>query len=394
LGGEIMSISVSFKGITLKNPVIVTAGEHGRDGKTIREVAESGVGAITTKTITNYPFPDPLPCYAKINNGFLNIVLSAVHPSAQWFEKELNEAKKGGVPVIVNLAGASPDEAADLAKKAEEAGADMIELPTHCPHLAENIEAQVPDMKIPPPEIYDPKPFYETVKAVRSATSLPLIGKLSAIFHLTNLKWVEAGMKGGLDAIEVADTLGPVMLIDINTGQPKLGGPRGFGALSGGALKPLTLRMVFEIAQNFDITLIGSGGISTWKDAVEYIMAGAHMVGVCTVGHLKGLKAYTQIIKGLKRYCEENSVSLDDIRGLAVKKVRERRERGLQAIIKPIPPEVIEDKCNACKVCEKSCIYGAITVSDIIHINDELCYGCGLCADVCPTSALEMQYYK
>lgn len=102
---------------------------------------------------------------------------------------------------------------------------------------------------------------------------------------------MEAGIDSGLDAIEVSDTLGPVMLIDIDTGQPKLGGPRGFGALSGGALKPLTLRMVFEIAQKFDITIIGSGGVSTWRDAVEYIMAGASMINVCTVGHAKGFKA-------------------------------------------------------------------------------------------------------
>lgn len=389
-----MDISINFKGIALKNPVIVTAGEHGRDGKTIKEVAASGVGAITTKTITNYPFPDPLPCLAKFNNGFLNCVLSAVHPSGQWFESEIRIAKEGGVPIIANLAGVSPEENADLAKKAEDAGADMIELPTHCPHLAENIEAQVPEMKIPPPEIYDPKPFYETVKAVRAATSLPVIGKLSAIFHLTNLKWVEAGIDGGLDAIEVADTLGPVMLIDIDTGQPKLGGPRGFGALSGGALKPLTLRMVFEIAQKFDITIIGSGGVSTWRDAVEYIMAGASMIGVCTVGHVKGLKAYTQLIKGLEKYFEENGTTLEEIKGLAVRKVAERKEKGWQAITSPIPPVIIEEKCNACKICEKSCIYDAITVTDIIHIDKQLCYGCGLCADVCPTKALEMQYYK
>lgn len=389
-----MSIAVSFKGIKLKNPVIVTAGEHGRDGKTIREVASSGVGAITTKTITNIPLPDPLPCYAKIDNGFLNVVLSAVHPAEQWFDTEMAEAKNGGVPVIANFAGSSPSESADLAKKCEDAGADMIELPTHCPHLAENIEAQIPGTKIPPPEIYDPKPFFETVNAVRKATSLPLIGKLSAIFHLNTLDWVRAGIDGGLDAIEVADTLGPVMLIDIATGQPKLGGPRGFGGLSGGALKPLTLRMVFEIAQNFDITIIGSGGISTWKDAVEYIMAGASMVGVCTVGHLKGFSAYTKLIKDLERYCEENSTTLEKIRGLTLRRVEERRERGLLAITKAVPPEIHEERCNACKICERSCIYGAITVNDVVHVDEDLCYGCGLCADVCPQNALVMLYFK
>ncbi|MBN2322118.1 MAG: 4Fe-4S binding protein [Spirochaetes bacterium] len=389
-----MSLEFDFKGIRLKNPVIVTAGEHGRDGKTIREVAASGVGAITTKTITNIPLPDPLPCYAKIDNGFLNVVLSAVHPAEQWFDTDMAEAKKGGVPVIANFAGSSPSESAELAKKCEDAGADMIELPTHCPHLAENIEAQIPEIKLPPPEIYDPKPFYETVKAVRKSTSLPLIGKLSAIFHLNTKNWVKAGVDAGLDAIEVADTLGPVMLIDIATGQPKLGGPRGFGGLSGGALKPLTLRMVFEIAQDFDITIIGSGGISTYKDAVEYIMAGASMVGVCTVGHLKGIGAYTKLIKDLERYFDENDTTLEEIRGLALKKVEQRKKKGLAAITKPLPPEITAERCNACGICERSCIYGAITVDDVVHVDSGSCYGCGLCADVCPKHALEMTYYK
>lgn len=152
--------------------------------------------------------------------------------------------------------------------------------------------------------------------------------------------------------------------------------------------------MVFEIAQKFDITIIGSGGVSTWRDAVEYIMAGASMIGVCTVGHVKGLKAYTQLIKGLEKYFEENGTTLEEIKGLAVRKVAERKEKGWQAITSPIPPVIIEEKCNACKICEKSCIYDAITVTDIIHIDKQLCYGCGLCADVCPTKALEMQYYK
>jgi dihydroorotate dehydrogenase subfamily 1 len=388
-----MDLSVNLKGITLKNPVIVTAGEHGRDGQTIREVANSGVAAITTKTITNIPLPDPLPCYAKLNNGFLNCVLSAVHPSEQWFKEEMQIAKQGGVPVIANLAGTYPAEAADLAQRAEDAGADIIELPTHCPHLAENLEAQIPDIKIPPPEIYDPGPFYEIVKAVRSATSVPIIGKLSAIYHLNNLKWVEAGMNAGLDAIAVADTIGPVMLIDINTGQPKLGGPRGFGGLSGGALKPLTLRMVFEIAQEFDIPIIGSGGISTWKDAVEYVMAGATLLGVCTVGHLKGEQSYAKLIEDLEKYCEGKGTTLEAIRGLSIRKVRERKEKGWQAITQPIPPRIFEEQCNACKLCEKSCIYHAITIDDIVQVDDQLCYGCGLCADVCPTGALEMQYY-
>jgi dihydroorotate dehydrogenase subfamily 1 len=389
-----MDLSVSLKGFSFRNPLVISAGEHGRDSKAIQQVAAYRPGAITTKTITATAIPDPRPCYATIKGGLLNCMMGAVLTAEQWFKEELPEAAKSGVPIIANLAGTNPSETADLARKAVEAGASAVELPTHCPHLAENLEAQFPGLKIPPPEIYDPKPLYDTVKAVRGAVSVPIIVKLSPIFHLNTLDWVKAGIEAGMDAVEVADAFGPVMLIDIDTGQPKLGGPRGFGGLSGPALKPLTLRMVFEIAQNFDVPVIGSGGVESWKDVVEYIMAGASMVATCTAGLLKGPRVYRQIVEGLERYLESTGQTLSGIRGLALKRVEERKEKGWQEITQPIPPHVIEEKCTACKLCETSCFYEAVKVEEVAHIDTEKCYGCGLCVDICPQKAIESLYYK
>ena len=209
--------------VLLNNPFIVTAGEHGRDGDEIVRVAKTGVGAITTKTIVPVPAPDPRPCCVPMKNGFLNCVLAAIMPSKQWFEVEIPLSKSTGVPIIANLAAASPEEAADLAIKAVQSGADMIELATHCPHLAENMEAQFPGLKIPPPEMDNPEPFYQTVKAVREVVDVPIIGKVSACHFSSILPWIKAGIDAGMDVVEVTDTIGPVMLIDINTGQPKLG---------------------------------------------------------------------------------------------------------------------------------------------------------------------------
>jgi ferredoxin len=152
--------------------------------------------------------------------------------------------------------------------------------------------------------------------------------------------------------------------------------------------------MVFEIAQKFDIPIIGSGGIMGWKDAVEYAMAGASMFGVCTVGHLNGAGAYTKLIKDFGKYLAEKETSLERIRGLSLRRVEERKAKGLQAITEPVPPRIVAELCNACKTCEKSCIYGAITVEEIVKIDAGLCYGCGLCADVCPKGALRMRYFE
>jgi hypothetical protein len=148
-----IGLSTRIGSVTLKNPVIVTCGEHGRDRKTIAEVATTGVGAVTTKTIIQFPVPDPLPFYSLVSNGFLNCVL----PAEQWFRDDIARAKKVGAPLIANLAGTSPAETADLARKAVAAGADIIELPTHCPHLVENLKAEFPGMKVPPPSCTTPR---------------------------------------------------------------------------------------------------------------------------------------------------------------------------------------------------------------------------------------------
>lgn len=257
-------------------------------------------------------------------NGFLNCVLAEVMPSEQWFSKEIPLAKCSGVPIIANLAAAVAEDAAALAVKAVEAGADA-----------------------------------------------------------------------GLDAVEVTDSIGPVMLIDIKTGQPKLGGPRGYGGLSGGALKPIALRMVFEIAQNFSLPIIASGGIETAEDCIEYSMAGASFFGVCTVGHLQGRARYTKLIKDLGSYLDENKIVLDEIRGLSLKKVAERAEKGWQAITKAIPPKVDEKLCTGCGKCQRACIYDAITLQNKkARIDENLCYGCGCCIYICPEEAIENFYYR
>jgi dihydroorotate dehydrogenase subfamily 1 len=388
-------LNCTIGNVKLNNPFIVTAGEHGRDGEEILRVAETGVGAITTKTIVPVPAPDPRPCCVPMDNGFLNCVLAAIMPSDQWFNEEIPLAKKAGIPIIANLASSDPNEAAELAVKAVKAGADMIELATHCPHLAENLEAQFPGLKIPPPEMDNPQPFYETVKAVRNAVEVPIIGKISAVHFSAILPWIEAGVKAGMDAVEVTDTIGPVMLIDIETGQPKLGGPRGFGGLSGGALKPLALRMVFEIAQNFDIPIIASGGIQSAEDAIEYTMAGATYFGVCTVGHLEGRERYKSLISDLENYLDTKNITLEEIRGLALKKVSERKEKGWQCNLEPIPPVVHAEICIGCGKCKTACIYDAITIENrkaVIH--NDICYGCGCCIWTCPVKAIENMYYK
>ena len=145
-----------------------------------------------------------------------------------------------------------------------------------------------PGMDYPEPELTDLAPMIKTVQLVKEAVSCPVVVKLSGIFSHITPEWAQGVKDSGADGIACSDALGPALKIDAKTGQPALGGPRGVGGLTGPAIMPITLRMVLDIALTVDLPIIGVGGVTTASDVMEYLMAGATLVGVCTAGHLNG----------------------------------------------------------------------------------------------------------
>jgi dihydroorotate dehydrogenase subfamily 1 len=391
-----MKLTSSFCGLEYKNPIVVAAGVHGRDGATIKEVSASGVAGVCTKTIVSQPAVDVLPSFAKVSGGMLNSVFGSDKNAEYWFGEGIRQAKEGQARVIANLAGFTPDEAAGLAVKAEGAGADMIEVPTHCPHMGEILNAMFPGMNFPEPKLTDLEPMKQSVRLIKQAVKIPVIVKLSGTFSHIVREWAQGVKEAGADGIACSDALGPALSIDIKTGQPSLGGPRGVGGLTGPAIMPITLRMVLEIAASVDLPIIGVGGVSSAEDVVQYLMAGATLVGVCTAGHVNGIKRYSRIIVDLERLLEILGVeSPAELRGLTLKKIAERREKNLQAVTEPVVPKVLVEACTGCGNCERVCVYGAAKVIDkIARIDPELCIGCGLCVSVCPEDALVQEYYR
>jgi dihydroorotate dehydrogenase (NAD+) catalytic subunit len=391
-----VDLSVNLAGVQLKNPVIIAAGNHTENGNVINQLAQYGVAAAVTKTIVAQPVPDVLPCFAQVNGGFLNTVLSTIHPAKQWWEEELPEARRGNdMVIIVNLAGRWPEEAADLAAQAEAAGADLIEVPTICPHMKEILEAMFPGMELPQPGFTDPAPWAEMFKAVTSAVKVPVIAKFSGGFLHNVQDWALAAVDAGASAITCCDSLGPGLSINIENGEPWLGGPRGVGGLTGPAIKPIVLRMVMEVASTVDVPVIGTGGISSWKDAIEYFMAGATAVGMTTIGHLRGMGAYKKILDGIENYLKDKGYSSpQELRGMTIRRIEERRKNNLTAITRSLPPKVT-DLCNGCKLCERVCVFDAIKISDgLAVVYDDKCYGCGLCVNVCgKPGALVQEYF-
>jgi dihydroorotate dehydrogenase subfamily 1 len=388
--------SLNLAGIPLKNRVIIAAGCHGADGETIVRASKTGVAAIVTKTIVANAVEDVRPCFTLVDGGFINSVFGTTLSAKQWFDVELPKAKEAGIPIIASLAGLHPAEAASLAKQAVAAGADMIEMPTVCPHMGEILQAMFPGLTMPPPEVHDVAPYVATIHAVKDAVTVPVISKFSALFHANVVEWAIAAEEAGIDAIACADAFGPALKIDIETGEPALGGPRGVGGLTGSALKPISLRMILEMAQHVKIPLIGVGGISRAEDAIEYFMAGASFVGVVTAGHLRGTHQFERIITGIDKWVADHGYfDVQDFIGLTLKRIASRKERGLVTITTPQPPVIDPNLCTGCNRCVVSCVYDALFLGDDhkVHLIPEKCYGCGLCRYACNFNAIHLTYF-
>jgi len=392
-----VDLATRFCGLEFPNPIVVAAGVHGRDGDTMAEVARSGVAAVCTKTIVSRPAPDVLPCFAKAGPGLLNAVFGSDRSAEYWFGEGIRRAREGGARVIANLAGFSPEESAQLAERAVAAGAELIELPTYCPHMGEILNALYPGLNYPEPKLTDLIPMQAAVRLVKRAVQAPVVVKLSGTFAHIVREWALGVKQAGADGIACADAFGPALSIDIRTGQPLLGGPRGVGGLTGPGIRPLALRMVLDIAQSVDLPILGVGGVASARDAVEYLMAGATLVGVCTAGHMNGAARYAKIIAELGSLLGRlGFAGPGEARGLALARIRERREGGRTAVTAPIPAVVEEQKCSSCGRCRDVCAYGAVRLPEggKARVEAGRCIGCGLCVSVCPEDCIFQEYYE
>ncbi|MEW6097534.1 MAG: dihydroorotate dehydrogenase [bacterium] len=288
------NLSVNIAGLKMKNPVMVASGTFGYGEEYAQLVDLNKLGAIVVKGITIKPQAgNPPPRIVETASGMLNAIGLENVGVQRFIDEKLPYLRQFDTRVIVNIAGKSVEEYVKLAEKLDTL-VDGLEINISCPNVAKG-GLQFGQ---------DPVLTYEVVNRVRQVTKLPLMAKLSP--NVTDIKIIaKSAVDAGADAISLINTiLG--MAIDVTTKKPVLANIT--GGLSGPAIKPIALRMVYEVAKVVKVPIIGQGGIMKANDALEFIIAGATSVAVGTANFVNP-KVSLEIIAGIENYLIENNIS-------------------------------------------------------------------------------------
>ena len=290
-----MNTKVNLAGVELKNPVMVASGTFGSGAEYSEFVDLNRLGAVVTKGVASVPWPgNPAPRIAETASGMLNAI-GLQNPGIDLFSKrDLPFLEKYDTKVIVNVCGHSTEEYLDVVERlADEPRVDMLEINISCPNVKEGGIAFG----------QDPKAVEAITKAVKAKAKQPIIMKLSP--NVTDITvMAKAAEAGGADCLSLINTL-TGMKIDIERQTFAIANKT--GGMSGPAVKPVAVRMVYQVANAVKIPIIGMGGICTAEDAMEFILAGATAVSIGTANFAN---PYTtvEVIDGIEAYMRRHGV--------------------------------------------------------------------------------------
>ena len=297
-------ISTTVGPITLERPTMLASGILGISLDVFGRLYKEGAGALVTKSLSKEPWEGyPNPTIIGLKNGYLNAV-GLSNPGATYFAKMLSSNQT--IPIIVSLVGSIPEDFTFMIKQFENVKVLGYELNLSCPHV-EKVGLEVGD---------DPELVRRIVTAVKKESKVPVIAKVG-LGSSDYLDTVEIACENGIDGITAINTL-RAMAIDVETGRPILS--HKIGGLSGPPIKPVAIRCVYEISSKFDIPIIGCGGISSWEDAVEFLLAGASAVQIGSAVGEKWTGIFSEINNGISKYMErKNFTKIRDMVGNAKK---------------------------------------------------------------------------
>jgi dihydroorotate dehydrogenase (NAD+) catalytic subunit len=310
-----MDLSVNVCGMILKNPLMLASGILGTKGSLLRRAADSGAGAVITKSVGFNPRKGyHNPTVLQISDDIVLNAMGLPNPGCEEFAEEIRIAKKGDVPVIVSVFGGSQKEFSHVAIAVEDAGADMVELNVSCPHSLPRYKGlhlgQIP---------VETKGVVETVK---QSSSIPVMVKLSP--NVTSIvEVVKACIEGGADAVSLINTV-QALEIEPTVGKPVLGNM--IGGQSGPSIRCIAQRKVADVltamekGEIAEIPVIGVGGIESGEDVARFLLLGCHCVQIGSAVLKYGFDTFKKCLDELERYMETKGYnSLDDFRGNSMK---------------------------------------------------------------------------
>ena len=289
-----MNTKVNIAGVEFKNPVMEGSGTFGSGAEYSEFVDLNGLGAVVTKGVANVPWPgNPTPRIAETYSGMLNAI-GLQNPGIDVFiKRDIPFLKQFDTRIVVNVCGKTTEDYLEVVERLSDTPVDMLEINISCPNVKEGGIAFG----------QDPKAVEAITKAIKAKAKQPVVMKLSP--NVTDIRvMAKAAEAGGADAISLINTI-TGMKIDIERQSFALANKT--GGLSGPAIKPVAVRMVYEASNAVRIPVIGMGGIRTAEDAIEFILAGATAVAVGTANFMN---PYTtiEVAKGIEAYMQRHHV--------------------------------------------------------------------------------------
>lgn len=286
-----VSLQTTFLGIELANPLVLPAGILGMSAGSLRFALENGYGLVTTKSLSLEPrLGHEGPVVAEYSGGILNS-LGLCNPGIEEGLEEVNQfVQDTGKPILVSLFAVCKEDFVELIRRTNDSAATFVELNLSCPNVMDEFGIPLASSR----ELVS-----EIVQAVKRISRVPVLAKLSP--NALDVPSIAlASEQAGADGLTLINTLGPGLLIDPYARRPILHPI--YGGISGAAIKPLALKIVFDSAARVKVPIIGMGGVSSGLDAVELLMAGAQLIGVGTALWKSGIQIVQAIRQGVEEF--------------------------------------------------------------------------------------------
>lgn len=301
------NLEIQFLNKELTNPLVLASGIMGSNFGSLVRMAQTKIGAITTKSVSIEPkLGHPNPIVAEYESGFLNCV-GLANGGIEKMKGEIEKfRKKHKTPILLSIFEHTGEKFVELTKKASELPVDFLEINLSCPNV---------EKEFGKPIATDPDKTYEVVKRIKEVSKLPIIVKLSPNVHSI----VDVGLaaeKAGADAVCAINTIGPGMLIDLETQKPILSNK--VGGVSGPAIKPVAIKCIYDLYQNLKIPILGMGGVKSAEDVIELMLAGATLVGMGSVVYYEGIEVFSRINDELNDWLDQHNIKdINEIIGKA-----------------------------------------------------------------------------